>query len=89
MYPNVRNKKDCLHCGNETADYCEKCYQDLISENARLQWVETHNKKEFERLINKLRKDIDEQEEYIKDLEHIRDCYYNEIAARYRRTQNI
>lgn len=32
-----REKKECLHCGKGAASYCEKCYQDLISENARLQ----------------------------------------------------
>lgn len=31
------NKKNCLHCGHGFANYCEKCYQDLISENAKLQ----------------------------------------------------
>lgn len=32
------NKKECLHCnGTESACYCEKCYQDLISKNATLQ----------------------------------------------------
>ena len=29
-------KKNCLHCGKHFADYCEKCYQDLISENMEL-----------------------------------------------------
>ena len=76
MYPNVRNKKDCLHCGNETADYCETCYQKLISENARLGLDIVKIKKAWDEWKR-------EQEEYIKDLEHIRDCYYNEIAARY------
>lgn len=27
----------CLHCGNNTPLYCEKCYQELISKNAELQ----------------------------------------------------
>lgn len=27
----------CLHCDKEEANYCETCYQDLISENAKLQ----------------------------------------------------
>lgn len=38
------NGKTCLHCGKNDADYCESCYQDLISENARLQ-AEIHLKK--------------------------------------------
>ena len=29
--------KECLRCGDEEPSYCEKCYQDLIGENARLQ----------------------------------------------------
>ena len=39
-----REKKECLHCGKKAAAYCESCYQDLISENARLQ-AEIHLKK--------------------------------------------
>lgn len=27
----------CLHCDKEEANYCETCYQDLISKNAKLQ----------------------------------------------------
>lgn len=27
----------CLHCDKEEANYCETCYQALISENAKLQ----------------------------------------------------
>ena len=27
----------CLHCGENKADYCEKCYQDLLSKNIKLQ----------------------------------------------------
>ena len=36
-----KENKECLHCGKGAAVYCEKCYQDLISENAKLQskWV--------------------------------------------------
>lgn len=32
------DKSKCLHCGEEEPSYCEKCYQDLIGENARLQY---------------------------------------------------
>ena len=32
------NKSKCLHCGEGEPSYCEKCYQDLIGENARLQY---------------------------------------------------
>ena len=72
------NKKECLHCGEGHADYCEKCYQDLISKNAELQsnYIESV-KKEIH--INKV---IDIKNNYIKDLEYIRDCYYREIAER-------
>ena len=30
------NKK-CLHCGGGKPNYCEKCYQKLIGENAKMQ----------------------------------------------------
>lgn len=29
---------ECLHCGKGRADYCEKCYQELIGQNAMLQF---------------------------------------------------
>lgn len=32
------DKSKCLKCGEGEASYCEKCYQDLIGENARLQY---------------------------------------------------
>ena len=33
----LANNKVCLHCGSNKAAYCEKCYQELIAENLRLQ----------------------------------------------------
>ena len=30
--------KECLKCGKDVPHYCEKCHQDLIGENARLQY---------------------------------------------------
>lgn len=72
------NKKECLHCGKGHADYCEKCYQDLIGENAVLQLEkELRNKK-----TDALKGIINQKDHYIKDLEYIRDCYYKEIAER-------
>ena len=35
MKGNIMEK--CLHCGKGQAKYCEKCYQDLITENTNLQ----------------------------------------------------
>lgn len=32
------DKSKCLHCGEGEPSYCEKCHQDLIGENARLQY---------------------------------------------------
>lgn len=29
--------ENCYHCGKNEQHYCEKCYQDLIAENLRLQ----------------------------------------------------
>lgn len=40
---DIKNR-ECLHCGKNAAAYCESCYQDLISENARLQ-AKIHLKK--------------------------------------------
>lgn len=34
---SIINKNSCLHCGNNNPSYCESCYQELISENVRLQ----------------------------------------------------
>lgn len=31
------NSKKCLHCGENEPNYCENCYQELITENAKLQ----------------------------------------------------
>ena len=47
------DKSKCLHCGEGEPSYCEKCYQDLIGENAKLQ---RQNKvlKEIEEPINVL-----------------------------------
>lgn len=33
----IIEEKACLHCGTDKAAYCEKCYQELIAENLRLQ----------------------------------------------------
>lgn len=47
------DKSKCLHCGDGEPSYCEKCYQDLIRENARLQ-RENSILKEIEEPINEL-----------------------------------
>lgn len=44
-YLNLKYKK-CLHCGNDTPLYCEKCYQELISKNAELQLENEELRKE-------------------------------------------
>lgn len=31
-------KRECLHCGNDKASYCEKCYQNLITKNLEHQF---------------------------------------------------
>lgn len=70
------NKKECLHCGGTgSADYCEKCYQDLISKNATLQLKLSQMKSSFNSYKIKSQK-------YITNLEYIRDCYYKEIQNR-------
>lgn len=62
-------KKECLHCGKNAAAYCESCYQDLISKNAKLQLeIDTYKKarKEFEEEINKANMQV-----YSKFAKHI------------------
>lgn len=31
------DKNTCLHCGTSEPGYCEECYQELISDNTKLQ----------------------------------------------------
>lgn len=38
------DRSKCLHCGEGEVSYCEKCYQDLIGENAKLQFKKKQNK---------------------------------------------
>lgn len=55
------NKKDCLHCGEGHADYCEKCYQDLIGKNAVLQFQYNLLKDDFREVVQgKFNKAIEE-----------------------------
>lgn len=42
----------CLHCGNDTPLYCEKCYQELISKNAELQLENNQLKRKIFDLYN-------------------------------------
>lgn len=37
LMAKVNNINGCRHCGKEEPKYCEKCYQELISENCKLQ----------------------------------------------------
>lgn len=78
MYPILRKNHSCLHCGKGTGDYCESCYQDLIAKN--MKWQTDYLRLEREMTIkeNQINKMIERKNEYIRDLEHIRDCYYKE-----------
>lgn len=38
----INNYDECLHCGDDKAEYCEKCYQMLVAENLTLQ-IEIEN----------------------------------------------
>ena len=42
------NTDKCLHCGKGIPNYCEKCYQDLVAENLRLQTELKKLKQEYE-----------------------------------------
>lgn len=77
------NKKKCLHCGGTgPANYCEKCYQELIAKNSQLQLNCIRQKEKIEEIDRTATKVIGIKNNYIKDLEYIRDCYYKEIAER-------
>lgn len=43
---------NCLHCGKNSKKYCEKCYQELISENAKLQLQVDEKARLLKRLEN-------------------------------------
>lgn len=69
----------CLHCDKEEANYCETCYQALISENAKLQKLKCSIA-----VVNKLEELIKEDfipkskiEEKIEEIEiEILECEY-------------
>lgn len=42
----------CLHCGNDTPLYCEKCQQELITKNAELQLENKNLKYKMQNVIN-------------------------------------
>lgn len=44
------DKDKCLHCGKGIPYYCEKCYQNLIAENLRLQLKVNELQKEIDKL---------------------------------------
>ena len=49
LIEKIADKKcKCLRCGVKKSHYCEKCYQDLIAENSRLQ-LEIKQKEENEK----------------------------------------
>ena len=54
---SVNNKSNkCLHCDENEGVYCETCYQNLISENAKLQlevYTYKQARQEFENQIKK------------------------------------
>ena len=46
--------KECLHCGNGQPYYCEECYQELITENSKLQLKLKAQQEHYEEVINNL-----------------------------------
>lgn len=54
----------CLHCGNDTPLYCEKCYQELISKNAKLQ-LENEELKNNKKVVANINIALDDMKEYI------------------------
>lgn len=54
----------CLHCGSDTPLYCEKCYQELISKNAKLQ-LEIEELKNNKKVFANINIALDDMKEYI------------------------
>jgi len=48
------DKNKCLHCGDGIPNYCERCYQDLVAENLRLQTELKKQKEDYEFTIMEL-----------------------------------
>jgi len=73
------NKKDCLHCGEHTADYCLECHQKVVKRNQELLRdkgeLETENKN-LSHIIKAMKSQRESLNQYIIDLEHIRDAYF-------------
>lgn len=59
----LENKK-CLHCGNDTPSYCEKCQQELITKNAELQ-LENEELKNNKKVVANINIALDDMKEYI------------------------
>lgn len=73
------DKSKCLRCGEGEPFYCEKCYQDLIGENARLQYHLTKVIPTEERLVRL--QDIINHFEKIKDTHQTVDINSEDIKA--------
>ena len=67
----------CLHCDKEEANYCETCYQDLISKNAKLQKeIDMESKKEnvdneYEKMIIDIYRIVDLRKEIFESEENL------------------
>ena len=69
---NNINKHICLHCGKGNGVYCETCYQDLISENAKLQYEKNTYKKARQEFENQIKKENMELcNKYVNHIPHI------------------
>lgn len=47
------NKKECLHCGKHPVNYCEECFQELITEITDLKLRNQSLKDSYIKSINK------------------------------------
>lgn len=60
---DLKKEKTCLHCNSGISAYCESCYQELISTNAKLQ---LDNTRIIHRLSNYIRTNKEEVEKKIR-----------------------
>lgn len=90
----LEEKNNCLHCGSKEAAYCEKCYQELIGTNAKLQLKQcTHNidnecirKSKIDELLKELNNEYRKSEEifnkhFEKETRDMNDYYIQKEAT--------
>lgn len=60
--------KGCLHCGGDEPNYCEKCFQKLIGENAKLQEEIAKKDRQLEEKTNRVKNIEKECQKYFDNM---------------------